>query len=367
MDLDTFRKTNTTLKHKGAVKSALGEFPPRKVAVFEHKGALYYAMEGGSYTPIFKLFGAGFKNINILTNYDVVLPADEGVLMLHGSKATKIIGKFNQNSDSEYLCTIRMKEKLAEVYPVPGRPGGLVSDIQAATASVKNDDGYETSGTHTVHRLYMATAYTILRKLHGHDRDGVVALVADKEGRVISWGRKNPEVPCWHGETSAIMRLGGKLPKGACVFSTLKPCNMCAGLIHHASGGDAKVYWGQDDPGRMAEDTVLEREKCGSLLDGNKAHMGARGIMLGAKGAKDRQGMAEKLGSDFGGQKKIKSTIDYIMTDEGKQIVMAAEDMLKNKHQKYSTSLGNEYTHAVIQYLVSFMRQLKIDPDSLGA
>src|SRR5690348_11136335 len=30
----------------------------------------------------------------------------------------------------------------------------------------------------------------------------------------LSWGRKNPAVPCWHGETSAIMGLGGKIPAG---------------------------------------------------------------------------------------------------------------------------------------------------------
>src|SRR5690349_16183389 len=56
---------------------------------------------------------------------------------------------------------------------------------------------------------YMATAFTILRKLHGsNSRDGVVALIVEKNGRIISWGRKNPAVPCRHGETRAIMGLG---------------------------------------------------------------------------------------------------------------------------------------------------------------
>src|SRR3546814_4744515 len=91
------------------------------------------------------------------------------------------------------------------------------------------------AGTRTVHRLYLATAFILLRKKHASGtKDGVVALVVDKVGNIVSWGMKNPDVSCWHGETSAVMRLGGHVPEGGCVFSTLKPCKMCAGLIHRS-------------------------------------------------------------------------------------------------------------------------------------
>ena len=39
------------------------------------------------------------------------------------------------------------------------------------------------------------------------------------------------------------MALGGRIPAGSCVYSTLKPCNMCAGTINDASGDNAKVFW----------------------------------------------------------------------------------------------------------------------------
>ena len=148
---------------------------------------------------------------------------------------------------------INVAQKLRAKYQIPDNVSPIISDIQAETASVKEKSGkYTNCGMRTVHRLYLSTAFTILRKLHGaNSRDGVVALIVEKNGRIISWGRKNPEVPCWHGETSAIMGLGGKIPAGSCVYSTLKPCNMCAGMINNSrqatqrsSGGRTiRVRW----------------------------------------------------------------------------------------------------------------------------
>src|SRR3546814_10396594 len=81
---------------------------------------------------------------------------------------------------------------------------------------------------------------------------------------------KNPDVSCWHGETSAVMRLGGHVPEGGCVFSTLKPCKMCAGLIHDAGNGTVKAFYGQDDPVQDAQSTALDKSRMGAALDAHK-------------------------------------------------------------------------------------------------
>ena len=163
------------------------------------------------------------------------------------------------------------------------------------------------------------------------------------------------------------MRLGGKLPDGCCVYSTLKPCHMCSGLIHDSSGGTAKVFWGQDDPGSMAENTVLETTQLGSLLDGNKSHSGARGVLLGDKSSGTRTVMATQLGDRFSGQRQYRSTIDYIVSQPAVELIKGAESVLKNKHLKYTGNhLGNEYTHAVIRYLADFLAHQGIRMDTLG-
>jgi tRNA(Arg) A34 adenosine deaminase TadA len=216
----------------------------------------------------------------------------------------------------------------------------------------------------------MATAFTMLRKLHATDaRDGVVALIVERNGRIVSWGRKNPEVPCWHGETSAIMGLKGRIPPGSTVYSTLKPCKMCAGMIQDASGGDAKVFWGQDDPGSLAADTALDISRKGMLMDGNKTQVGARAILLQDRDVKTP--MSQKLGSSFQAQKGRgeKSTIDYIVTPEAATIVKQAEAFLKAKHTKYGVEAPehfNENTAFVVRYLMTFLQQLGLQPESLG-
>ena len=380
MNADTFRAKNATPFDKGNFLSRFNDWrSTKKIAYFEHDGVCYFA-EGGrkGFDPVFKLFGTGLRNVQITTNYDVTSESAKGVLLLHGSQANKFaVSHSNEikiKSKSVRRVEINVAEDLKAKYPVPANVSPIVSDIQSENASVKAKDGsgkYESCGMRTVHRLYMATAFVILRKLHSDQRDGVVALVVDKGGRIISWGRKNPAVPCWHGETSAIMALKGEIPPGSSIYSTLKPCNMCAGLIHDASGGDAKVFWGQDDPGSMAANTILQQTRKGKVLDGNKSQSAARGILLGAKPQANkpdsRQAMATRLKSNFAAQ-SMPSTIDYIVTDSAATIIKEAERVLKSKHDKYlgGPDKFNENTAFVVRYLTDFMAQLGLSVENLG-
>ncbi len=380
MDLDTFRGTNIEPCNKGDFLNKFNE--PRttlKMAYFEREHVCYVATnEHKPYDPVFKLCGAGFRDIEITTNYDVSSASAKGALMLHGgrcNKYTATVGKTHKiASKSCNAIEINVAGALKKKYPVPANVSPIVSDIQSESASVKGASGnYLSCGMRTVHRLYLATAFVILRKLHGNDRDGVVAMIVDQNGRIISWGRKNNAVPCWHGETSAIMGLGGTIPRGCSVYSTLKPCNMCAGLIHDASGGDAKVFWGQDDPGSMAENTILQQTRKGQVLDGNKSHTGARAILLRKKTARPdaRQPMATQLAEGFNAQKAAgkKSTIDYIVTDSAATIIKEAELVLKHKYDKYHAgpSQFNENTAFVVRYLTDFLAQLGLKPEGFGA
>jgi tRNA(Arg) A34 adenosine deaminase TadA len=374
MNLDEFIATNVSDGDKSIFLNAFNSpLTKTKMAYFEDQGVCYTAAETKSpYGPLFKLCGAGIKGFKATANYDVTSAGENGAMMLHNASCQRYTATHGTTHSikSKVFKTVEIKvaQKVRAEYPIPDNVSPIISDIQSETASVKEKNGkYSSCGMRTVHRLYMATAFTILRKLHGaNSRDGVVALIVEKNGRIISWGRKNPAIPCWHGETSAVMGLGGKIPAGSCVYSTLKPCNMCAGMINDVSGGNAKVFWGQDDPGKMALDTKLEQTKMGRLLDGNKAQNGARAILL----RDTKKPMSQQLDENFTAQKRggEKSTIDYIVTDEAAIIVKEAEKFLKAKQQKYGMAPTdfNENTAFVVRYLTEFMGKLGLQPENLG-
>ena len=377
MDQTTFNAKNISDGNKSRFLNAFNEArTTAQMAFFEADGTCYTATdENGPYGPLFKLCSTGFKNFKAIANYDVTSAGERGAMMLHG--VTCELYKAGPGSSQKIAAKtfksveIKVAKDLRSEYPTPDNVSPIISDIQSESASVKNNGKYTSCGTRTVHRLYLATAFTILHKLHAlASRDGVVALIVDRNGRIISWGRKNPEVTCWHGETSAIMALGGTIPAGSCVYSTLKPCNMCAGIISDASAENAKVLWGQDDPGSMAADTKLEKTRMGRLLDGNKTQAGARAILLEDAQSQRTNPMATALGKSFEAQKRTgkKSTIDYIVTDEAAVIVREAEKVLKAKQEKYGKAPTdfNENTAFVVRYLTAFLTQLGIRPENLG-
>lgn len=118
----------------------------------------------------------------------------------------------------------------------------------------------EHSGTHTVHRLYLAAAFRVLMGTSQqvpNGNTGVGALVVSASGRVLAWGKKNGDHPLLHAETSALLMYGDALPKGARIYSTLKPCRMCrAAIAHFATDSDFLAYYAQDDPTSAAFGTT---------------------------------------------------------------------------------------------------------------
>ena len=94
----------------------------------------------------------------------------------------------------------------------------------------------------------------------------VGAVLADREGRVISRGRNTREVmgsALGHAELNAIGEgctvLGGWRLEGCTLYVTLEPCPMCAGAILHSR--IPRVVCGAADPvaGAMGSVWALHR------------------------------------------------------------------------------------------------------------
>lgn len=95
------------------------------------------------------------------------------------------------------------------------------------------------------------------------DRPLVAALLGP-EGRV--WlaarntaGRNRTQ----HAELNLVqawwMISGERLPRDCRIVCSLRPCRMCAAMIVRAAQGPVEVGYLRDDPGRLAQGTVLER------------------------------------------------------------------------------------------------------------
>ncbi|MEX3691393.1 Bd3614 family nucleic acid deaminase [Paraburkholderia sp. BR14263] len=141
------------------------------------------------------------------------------------------------------------------------------------TGAVPGVDVISGNATH-IHRLYMAAAYR--RAGHrgyflGHPADGVgkildhghsiAALLVNSQGRVLAIAENmKASNATYHAEVNLVQAYMSKfnsLQKGregvVAIYTTLKPCKMCAAMIAHAFPY-CKVIFSQDDPGTHAED-----------------------------------------------------------------------------------------------------------------
>lgn len=103
--------------------------------------------------------------------------------------------------------------------------------------------------------------------LHDFNRP-IAVFVVDPNGKLMSWAvNNNSKNKTLHAEIAAIMKYyetyGGKLPRGAKIYASMKPCRMCAGMIvDMAEDPDQlEVIYFQDDPGPLAQNTELEKRK----------------------------------------------------------------------------------------------------------
>ncbi|UOF00691.1 Bd3614 family nucleic acid deaminase [Bdellovibrio reynosensis] len=104
--------------------------------------------------------------------------------------------------------------------------------------------------------------------LHDYDRN-IAAILVDKEQRLLSYGiNSNSKNKTLHAEVNLIQKYfelskGRKIPVGAKIFSTHKPCKMCAGMIYHWSENPMaiEVLYGIEESGGLSRHTVLDRFK----------------------------------------------------------------------------------------------------------
>jgi tRNA(Arg) A34 adenosine deaminase TadA len=98
---------------------------------------------------------------------------------------------------------------------------------------------------------------------HQSDRP-VAAILVSEAHQILAWAvNTSSKNKTLHAEVNLIRHfqknVGGKLPRGSKIYTTLKPCKMCAGLIWTAAEDirSMSIYFLEDDLGPYAKATVL--------------------------------------------------------------------------------------------------------------
>ncbi|RYZ67719.1 MAG: hypothetical protein EOP09_10575 [Proteobacteria bacterium] len=98
--------------------------------------------------------------------------------------------------------------------------------------------------------------------LHDYDRD-IACLLLDASDNLLAFGlNSNSKNKTLHAEVNMVQRFfqetGRKIPAGAKIVTTRKPCRMCAGMIYEWSDAPntLQILYGEDD--KSSKNTVLE-------------------------------------------------------------------------------------------------------------
>ncbi|MBC7371193.1 MAG: Bd3614 family nucleic acid deaminase [Bdellovibrionaceae bacterium] len=99
--------------------------------------------------------------------------------------------------------------------------------------------------------------------LHDFDRD-IACLLVDKSGNLLAYGlNSNSKNKTLHAEVNMVQRYfqetAKKIPAGAEIITTRKPCRMCAGMIH---------FWSSDPHSLRITYAEGDKSSMNTCLDG---------------------------------------------------------------------------------------------------
>lgn len=94
------------------------------------------------------------------------------------------------------------------------------------------------------------------------DREVQARLIGADGKTLLETKNTNGKIRTRHAEMNLIDHYGKKFPRGSKLIVTLKPCRMCAALIweNAESIEDFRVIYIENDPGRLAQGTLLDAE-----------------------------------------------------------------------------------------------------------
>ncbi|WP_413558918.1 Bd3614 family nucleic acid deaminase [Bdellovibrio sp. HCB209] len=189
---------------------------------------------------------------------------DRGMIKVVAKRASDGIIPVQDPEFSESLELIEVDSKeniLSQVSHLSSENKQSVADVQKWFAA----QGTQTDEDHLRVALSLAQQVPRGEVLHDHDRD-IAAILISAEGELLGYGvNSNSKNKTLHAEVNLIQRLfkenSQKIPAGATLYSTHKPCKMCAGMIYDWSENptSVRVFYSVDEIGGLSKQTILDR------------------------------------------------------------------------------------------------------------
>ncbi|XGC80590.1 Bd3614 family nucleic acid deaminase [Bdellovibrio bacteriovorus] len=249
--------------------------PGQDLAFVEHKGVVYFAYFPKEHlapsSAVVKLLQGLFDrfidhSFSILRQriYTTAALTEmcKGMLKVVAKRATDLI----LPSDHQMVLSLSFEEiggnePLACVSHLNDENRIALAEVQTLmNLKAPRDDGGFLSFTQNLASKVRRGAI-----LHDHDRD-IAAVLVDQENQILSYGiNSNSKNKTLHAEVNLIQKFfamsGSRIPAGAKLFSTHKPCKMCAGMIYHWSENPQAIHviYGVEEAGGLSRHTVLDR------------------------------------------------------------------------------------------------------------
>lgn len=246
--------------------------PGWDVAFVEHQGKLYYSqIQNSTHAPssaVVKLLQGLFDEF-----------VDHSFFILRNRIYT--------NAVLTSMCHGMIKVVAKRASTIVARDHGIATQIQRIEIGAKesiiiqsrflNRELIEKSYALATEKQSSLTSMQLLKSiatlnprgevLHDYDRD-IAAVLFDAQGKILSLGlNNNAKNKTLHAEVNMVqdffLRTGKKIPLGAKIFSTHKPCRMCAGMIDHWSEprNEVFVFYGIEETGSLSRNTALDLKK----------------------------------------------------------------------------------------------------------
>lgn len=108
--------------------------------------------------------------------------------------------------------------------------------------------------------------------LHDYDRS-IAALLVNESGTLLGYGlNSNGKNKTLHAEVNLVQRMyretGLKIPPRTILYSTHKPCKMCAAMIYDwcEDPKSLQVYYSVEESGGLSRQTILDRQQLNKWL-----------------------------------------------------------------------------------------------------
>ena len=234
-------------------------------------------------------------------------------------------------------------------------------------------------GAHTLDRLYMMATFALvasrfIRKYQGHENANIGALLVSPVGKILAWSvnTKEHNSTC-HAEVNLLQGCFRHSPgtslDGARLYTTLKPCRMCAGMIRHAGGGLVHVLYGQGDPGVDAQNTVLDGTGRLHPLDGSSPDTKAvMTVLRTPEGVTEKANLLTRLEEEREAR-KAEGAIAQTLSLRGSKVLMrGAVRGMEGKLRKYAAPEGgNANVRRALAHIEPFLTRHGAHPRQINS